>query len=55
MQDIVFIHGMFLNPRSWQPWVRFFEERGHRCHAPAWPLHDGEPEALRENPPPGLG
>ncbi|MCC6172608.1 MAG: alpha/beta hydrolase [Gammaproteobacteria bacterium] len=55
MQDIVFIHGMFLNPRSWQPWVRFFEERGHRCHAPAWPLHEGDPQALRENPPPGLG
>jgi pimeloyl-ACP methyl ester carboxylesterase len=48
---IVFIHGMFLTPKSWRPWQRFFRQRGYRCLAPAWPWHDGEPEALRERIP----
>lgn len=51
MTDIVFIHGLFMNPRSWDGWVSFFSERGHRCHAPAWPGHTGEPAALRASPP----
>lgn len=55
MTDIVFIHGMFQNPKSWQGWTRYFSERGYNCVAPAWPLHEGEPSALRENPPQGLG
>lgn len=52
---IVFIHGMFLNPKSWETWKRFFEAKGYECQAPAWPLHDGEPTALRASIPPGLG
>jgi pimeloyl-ACP methyl ester carboxylesterase len=48
---IVFIHGMFLNPKSWEPWRRFFAERGWHCVAPAWPWHDGEPKDLREHIP----
>ena len=41
--SVVFIHGTFLNPRSWEGWERFFGERGYRCLSPAWPLHEGEP------------
>jgi pimeloyl-ACP methyl ester carboxylesterase len=55
MRDIVFVHGMFQNPKSWQGWIRYFSERGYNCVAPAWPLHEGEPAALRANPPDGLG
>jgi pimeloyl-ACP methyl ester carboxylesterase len=55
MRDIVFVHGMFQNPKSWQGWVRYFSEKGYNCVAPAWPLHEGEPAALRANPPDGLG
>jgi pimeloyl-ACP methyl ester carboxylesterase len=55
MKTIVFVHGMFLNPKSWSSWVSYFEERGYRCIAPAWPLHEGEPSALRARPPAGLG
>lgn len=55
MKTIVFVHGMFQNPTSWEKWVRFFAERGYDCKALAWPLHDGAPEALRQNPPAGLG
>lgn len=52
---IVFIHGMFLTPKSWERWIAFFETRGYRCLAPAWPLHEGEAAILREQVPPGLG
>jgi pimeloyl-ACP methyl ester carboxylesterase len=52
---IVFIHGMFQNPKSWDKWIAFFNEKGYNCIAPAWPLHEGDPAQLRENPPAGLG
>lgn len=52
---ILFIHGMFLTPKSWLPWITYFENEGYDCEAPPWPLHEGEPAALRANPPPGLG
>jgi pimeloyl-ACP methyl ester carboxylesterase len=55
MKDIVFIHGMFQNPKSWEKWIKFFSEKGYNCVAPAWPLHYGEPANLRANPPAGLG
>ena len=54
-KTIVFIHGMFQNPRSWEKWIAYFNEKGYNCIAPAWPLHEGNPADLRENPPAGLG
>ncbi|SFV35751.1 Lysophospholipase, alpha-beta hydrolase superfamily [Devosia crocina] len=55
MRQIVFVHGMFQNPRSWEEWTRFFTERGYECIVPAWPLHEDEPATLRANPPEELG
>lgn len=55
MPQIMFIHGMFLNPKSWEPWETFFRRRGYECVAPPWPLHDGDPAALRANLPAGIG
>jgi pimeloyl-ACP methyl ester carboxylesterase len=55
VRQIVFVHGMFQNPKSWEKWIGLFGQRGYECHAPAWPLHDGEPAALRANPPVNLG
>jgi len=52
---IVLIHGMFQNPVSWKNWISFFESKDYDVIAPAWPLHEGSPEMLRENPPIGLG
>lgn len=52
---IIFIHGMFLNPDSWEHWIGYFERLGYECSAPAWPLHEGNPAQLRRNIPPGLG
>jgi len=54
-KTIVFIHGMFQNPKSWEKWIAYFSERGYNCVAPAWPYHEGSPEQLRQNPPAGLG
>jgi len=55
MTKIVFVHGMFQNPRSWENWVQLFSARGYDCVAPAWPLHEGEPAELRAHPSPMLG
>ena len=52
---IMMIHGMFLNPRSWEPWQHYFQRKGYDCIAPAWPLHSGDPAALRANTPADLG
>jgi len=52
---IIFIHGMFLNPKSWAEWTSYFEALDYVCEAPAWPFHEGEPAALRANIPAGLG
>jgi len=54
-KTIMLIHGMFLNPRSWEPWQQYFQSKGYDCIAPAWPLHSDEPAAIRANPPAGLG
>lgn len=54
-QTIIFIHGMFQSPTSWDGWVRHFSSLGYRCLAPAWPLHEGNPAALRVDPPANLG
>lgn len=55
MKTIIFIHGMFQNHKSWENWVAFFSERGYRCFSPDWPMHEGDPVVLKENPPEGLG
>lgn len=55
MKNIIFIHGMFQNPKSWKKWEDYFSSKGYNCIAPAWPLHNGDPVALRANPPEGLG
>jgi pimeloyl-ACP methyl ester carboxylesterase len=52
---VVFIHGMYMNGRSWAPWIEHFGARGYECHAPSWPYHDGEPAALRAEIDPRLG
>jgi pimeloyl-ACP methyl ester carboxylesterase len=55
MKNIIFIHGMFQNPKSWDKWSAYFTEKGYNCIAPAWPYHEGEPAQLRANPSPQLG
>jgi len=52
---IVFIHGLFQNPLSWEGWKKYFESKGYKCYAPAYPFHDGNPADLRKNINPELG
>ncbi|MCI0751022.1 MAG: alpha/beta hydrolase [Flammeovirgaceae bacterium] len=48
-QTIVFIHGLFQNPKSWEKWQKYFEQQGFKCFTPAYPFHEGEPDILRKN------
>ena len=50
----MFIHGLFVNPLTWIPWIEFFKAKGYSCHAPAYPFHQGDPAELRKNIDPGL-
>jgi pimeloyl-ACP methyl ester carboxylesterase len=42
---VVFIHGLWLLPSSWDNWVRFFEEAGYAAVTPSWP---DDPETVEE-------
>jgi pimeloyl-ACP methyl ester carboxylesterase len=56
-QTILFIHGGWVTPACWDPFVSFFGASGYRCLAPAWPGKDRSVEAIRADPSPlaGLG
>jgi pimeloyl-ACP methyl ester carboxylesterase len=54
-KTIVFIHGLFMNPESWDAWKQYFEAKGYTCFAPAYPYHEGNPAYLRKNINPSLG
>jgi pimeloyl-ACP methyl ester carboxylesterase len=47
---IVFIHGLWMNPQSWQGWMDRFEAAGYPVLAPAWPGFDRSVESLNANP-----
>jgi pimeloyl-ACP methyl ester carboxylesterase len=49
---IMFIHGLWMTPRSWEKWMERYESRGYRVLAPSWPGLEGEVEALRADPTP---
>jgi hypothetical protein len=34
-RPVIFVHGLWLLPRSWDPWRAYFEERGYAAIAPA--------------------
>jgi pimeloyl-ACP methyl ester carboxylesterase len=44
-QPVVFVHGLWLLPSSWDPWRDLFEERGYTTLAPGWP---DDPETVEE-------
>jgi pimeloyl-ACP methyl ester carboxylesterase len=53
-KTIVFVHGAWVTPLVWEPFVAFFRARGYECLAPPWPYHDRPVEELRRSPAPGL-
>jgi pimeloyl-ACP methyl ester carboxylesterase len=56
-QTVLFIHGGWVTPACWDRFASYFESRGYRCLAPAWPGKDRSVEAIRADPSPlaGLG
>ena len=42
---IVFVHGLWLLPSSWDRWVKLFEEAGYVGLTPGWP---DDPETVAE-------
>ncbi|MBS1893925.1 MAG: alpha/beta hydrolase [Actinobacteria bacterium] len=49
---IVLIHGFWVTPRSWENWIKHYEERGYKVIAPAYPGFEAEVEALNRDPDP---
>jgi pimeloyl-ACP methyl ester carboxylesterase len=47
---VVFIHGLWLLPSSWDNWVEFFEEAGYAGLTPDWPDDPETVEEARANP-----
>ena len=46
---IMFIHGLWMTPRSWEKWADHYREKGFEILAPAWPGMETEVEALNED------
>jgi non-heme chloroperoxidase len=42
---VVFIHGLWLLPSSWDPWADMFEQAGYAAVTPSWP---DDPETIDE-------
>ncbi|HET7690737.1 MAG TPA: alpha/beta hydrolase [Nocardioidaceae bacterium] len=49
-QPVVFIHGLWLLASAWDPWRRYFEDRGFATVAVDWPDDPESVAAARENP-----
>ncbi len=49
-KTILLIHGMFMTPRSWDPFRGYYEARGYRVLTPPWPRMNGEVEDIRRDP-----
>src|SRR5262249_12708634 len=47
---VVFIHGLWLLPSSWDNWVALFEENGYAGLTPSWPDDPETVEEARANP-----
>jgi non-heme chloroperoxidase len=47
---VVFVHGLWLLPSSWDNWVALFEEAGYVGLTPAWPDDPATVEEARANP-----
>jgi pimeloyl-ACP methyl ester carboxylesterase len=47
---VVFIHGLWLLPSSWDNWVTLFEEHGYAGVTPIWPGDPDTVEEARANP-----
>jgi pimeloyl-ACP methyl ester carboxylesterase len=49
-ETILLIHGMWMTPHSWEPWVDRYTQGGHRAVAEGWPGIDRAPADIRRDP-----
>src|SRR5215831_10041920 len=49
---ILFIHGLWLTPRSWENWAARYQTKGYHVLAPSWPGMEAEVEQLNRDPSP---
>jgi len=49
-QPVVFVHGLWLLPNSWDRWREVFEEAGYATAAPGWPDDPETTEAAKAHP-----
>jgi non-heme chloroperoxidase len=47
--SVVLIHGMWMTPKSWDPWIERYRSRGHDAIAPGWP-GVADPAQTRRDP-----
>src|ERR1700750_83953 len=47
---VVFVHGLWLLPSSWDRWTTFFEEAGYVGVTPGWPDDPETVSEAREHP-----
>src|SRR5262245_44620085 len=47
---VVFVHGLWLLPSSWDNWVAFFEDAGYVGLTPSWPDDPETVEGARAEP-----
>jgi non-heme chloroperoxidase len=47
---VVFIHGLWLLPSSWERWAQLFEDAGYAALTPSWPDDPETVEQARANP-----
>lgn len=50
LTPVVFIHGLWLLPNSWDRWRSVFEEAGYTTLAPGWPDDPNTVEEANANP-----
>lgn len=51
---ILFIHGAFMTPKSFDNFNDYFQARGYQTMAPAWPGHDASVSAQRQETSPQI-
>src|SRR5919107_6378623 len=47
---VVFVHGLWLLPSSWDRWVTLFEEAGYVAVTPGWPDDPATVQTARAEP-----
>jgi len=50
-KTIVFVTGAFVTHLGWKPWQAYFESKGYKTYAPAWPHKEGTAKEVRDRKP----